>query len=694
MVNNPFDAQANKIIKEYQQEIKKETGYCADPNLPKWKNVQNYILQMPVAQLTLINNKAYHNKALKSTPPIGSKSVLGLGLKFCVKHPRPNHKIQGNLDRLKRDIRRSIIINNNKKEEEEPEEPPAPYIKLFHKPSDWNPDNSGDNNIEAALTAFERDIKRHRKRFMKATVSNLRPSQYKIIKKLQNNDNIITIEADKNLGLVVYDRDEYMKRAISEHLGNTDVYERIETNKALKMKDTTALHVRTWIQKWYRKGQLNDTEKNWLMENCNKKYTANLPRFRMTGKIHKNPDKMRPIVCCAGTLLNDVSIWLDYQLKKLLHLLPCYLKDSNHILQQLQQLGQLPPSAKLFTADASSMYTNIEFDHAIDALTYWFKGLATYEKLPADFPTEAVLEALEIVMKKNLFEWGNMYFLQKKGTAMGTSSACLWATIYYAIHEIDTLLPVWAEQLKLLKRFIDDMFGVWIPDPDSPHTPTEQWEEFKLDLPFGELTWDDIEIGNRVHFLDLWIYIDSNHRICHKTYQKSINIYQYLPPHSAHPEHQMAGIIYGLMRTYKLQNPNQSDYEEIINLLRERHIARGWDRATMNRFIREASHKLAENPPQLVEPDLTPEEPDTSGYNRSGFILHWEHHPNDIPRHLIRKLYNKHLAGILMDNLGYNQLTVAYSRPKNLRELLTKAKLYEVPGLEANTYYDNRGSFT
>ena len=47
-----------------------------------------------------------------------------------------------------------------------------------------------------------------------------------------------------------------------------------------------------------------------------------------------------------------------------------------------------------------------------------------------------------------------------------------------------------------------------------------------------------------------------------------------------------------------------------------------------------------------------------------------------------------------MDNLGYNQLTVAYSRPKNLRELLTKAKLYEVPGLEASTYYDRRGSFT
>ena len=27
-----------------------------------------------------------------------------------------------------------------------------------------------------------------------------------------------------------------------------------------------------------------------------------------------------------------------------------------------------------------------------------------------------------------------MYFLQKIGTAMGTSSACEWATLYYGVH--------------------------------------------------------------------------------------------------------------------------------------------------------------------------------------------------------------------------------------------------------------------
>ena len=77
-------------------------------------------------------------------------------------------------------------------------------------------------------------------------------------------------------------------------------------------------------------------------------------------------------------------------------------------------------------------------------------------------------------MNNNLFEWGNMYLLQKRGTAMGTSSACEWATLYYGVHETQTLLPIWERQLELLSRFIDDMFGIWTPDPEwSPETARE-----------------------------------------------------------------------------------------------------------------------------------------------------------------------------------------------------------------------------
>ncbi|KAL7523170.1 hypothetical protein ACHAXR_000053, partial [Thalassiosira sp. AJA248-18] len=170
---------------------------------------------------------------------------------------------------------------------------------------------------------------------------------------------------------------------------------------------------------------------------------------------------MRPIVCSAGTFINNLSCWLDYHLQKLKHLIPTYIKDSNQLLDIIKEQGPLPPNAKLFTADANSMYTNIDTDHALEVISEWLFEMRAADKLPPGFPLEAVIEAMELVMKNNIFSWGDLYFLQLLGTAMGTSSACMWATIYFAIHEMKKLLPKYGHRLSMFSRFIDDMFGLW-----------------------------------------------------------------------------------------------------------------------------------------------------------------------------------------------------------------------------------------
>ena len=42
---------------------------------------------------------------------------------------------------------------------------------------------------------------------------------------------------------------------------------------------------------------------------------------------------------------------------------------------------------------------------------------------------------LKIVMSCNVFQFGDMYWLQTDGTTIGTSSAGMFATLYYAFHE-------------------------------------------------------------------------------------------------------------------------------------------------------------------------------------------------------------------------------------------------------------------
>ena len=135
----------------------------------------------------------------------------------------------------------------------------------------------------------------------------------------------------------------------------------------------------------------------------------------------------------------------------------------------------------VFTADANSMYNNIDTDHAIEVISWLLDELAP--RMPLHYPITAIKEAMVIIMKNHIFEWGELYFLQLIGTAMGTSAAVMWATLYYYYHEKTVLFPKYGTQLRYYRHFIDDMFGIWRWDGNLA------WNEFCKDVDdFGILT--------------------------------------------------------------------------------------------------------------------------------------------------------------------------------------------------------------
>ena len=74
--------------------------------------------------------------------------------------------------------------------------------------------------------------------------------------------------------------------------------------------------------------------------------------------------KSRPIVACPGSLLNPLGIWIDRKLQAIAKQQESYFRNSFELHQQLCSTAY-PPNAKLFTADALSMYTNIPMNTAI-----------------------------------------------------------------------------------------------------------------------------------------------------------------------------------------------------------------------------------------------------------------------------------------------------------------------------------------
>jgi hypothetical protein len=118
-------------------------------------------------------------------------------------------------------------------------------------------------------------------------------------------------------------------------------------------------------------------------------------------------------------------------MKQLLHLITSYIHDSRALITELKHLEN-PSRTKLFTANALAMYTKMYMDTSITAIR---NLLATHrESIPVMFPTELFLTTLDIIIQNNIFTFGDDFWLQLRGAAMGTPAAppvfnnTLWST--------------------------------------------------------------------------------------------------------------------------------------------------------------------------------------------------------------------------------------------------------------------------
>jgi len=84
-----------------------------------------------------------------------------------------------------------------------------------------------------------------------------------------------------------------------------------------------------------------------------------IPIFHGLPKVHKTPIALRLVVSSSSSFLSKFSVWLDFKFKDLLLLVQSYLKNSTTVINDLKEL-YIPKGALLFTADAKSMYTNID----------------------------------------------------------------------------------------------------------------------------------------------------------------------------------------------------------------------------------------------------------------------------------------------------------------------------------------------
>jgi hypothetical protein len=468
-------------------------------------------------------NTAFHSLCTSLPIPPNFRSLLGLGLNFCVRQPFTPGPSSFDSSRFERDAYiRYIFAGDNS--------PPPPLFL----PSKWQP-ATDDIHIKYRVRIHQ-FMEQMKSLFTKKRVpSNLLPSQEYALRLLKNDLRYIIRHTDKNLGPAVLERSTYIKQALSEHLSNSLTYRRLTPTIAQGRVCAVERMLRLFVESFFP--HKHDSTRNYLLRSI--KVKDPFSHFYLLPNLHKTPWKTRPIISTCGSLLHGLGKWVNLQLQSVIAELPFVFRCSLDVRTRLEQCSPFPLNAKFFKMDAVSMYTNINTKHALAVIGDYLRH---HRHIGID--AKALIRGLTILMEHNVFCFGDVYFVQQTGTAMGTPPAPPYATLYFYIHE-RSVIPMFPE-IKAYRRLIDDGLGVWCPDSSvSPTDDAARFQSFQNAINnFGKLKWEFSERSTATEFLELDLLL-SNGYVSTRLFEKALNLYLYLPPHSAHPPGVLKGLIFG-----------------------------------------------------------------------------------------------------------------------------------------------------
>ena len=223
-------------------------------------------------------------------------------------------------------------------------------------------------------------------------------------------------------------------------------------------------------------------------------------------------------------------------------------------------------NAYLVTLDVSSLYTNIPHNDGIDACRYF---LEENNNNNHKYQIDCICNLIEVVLKNNFFQFGDKYYLQKMGTAMGSAMAPAYASLFMGKLEKEFLATcdlspdVWY-------RFLDDIFMIWTHSLDELHEFIDKINSFHPHIKF---TYNISETN--VSFLDVNVAIDNHKNLKTSVHVKPTNVHQYVYS-SCHPKPCKDSIPYSQAKRYRRIFSDDDEFKNSIHELRDLNLNRNY----------------------------------------------------------------------------------------------------------------------
>ena len=175
--------------------------------------------------------------------------------------------------------------------------------------------------------------------------------------------------------------------------------------------------------------------------------------------------------------------------------------------------------------------------------------------------------------------------------------------------------------------------------------------------------------------MDLHLTLSPTGKIETNLFEKSQNLYLYIPPGSAHPKGMIKGLIFGnTLRILRLCSKHDDAVTHLLNF-KTRLIARGYTKEFLEpHFTKALIH--AQHTISKIK-DTNKHASESNAINKVFF--HLEFHPEDPTPRAIHRLWREYVSepegstplrdmrNVFNEVVNLDHLTIAYSRPPNLR---------------------------
>lgn len=558
--------------------------------------------------------------------------------------PHRNHLLR-DFNRLARRMRINYLMRNK------------PSKKMpFKLPSTWNPMSSYNTSLEDYLAETKLQLSKIKRHNVK---SNITKAEKIALKNLENNKDIVVKPLDKGRGCAIVSHQQYTQEGERQLSGFQ--YQRIDND----ITNETATLVKNAVTDLFENNHISKETFQYLLPD---NHEVETPSLYFLVKAHKpKPDDSafagRPIVSGCNSPTKYISEFIDYFLLPIVQRQPTYLKDSSHLIRILDDL-HLDPDVKLVTCDVTSLYTNIPQDECIDLVCQCLENT----KLKYDIakpPTFKMRILLELILKRNCFEFNGNFYKQTTGVSMGNNASPELSDI--ALHALEKRFLEFDANILFYYRYRDDIFMGYRSSDENLETlirfmnNAHQTLKFTFEVSNHQVTFLDLEIYKGARFLESGV-------LDHRVHTKATDTFQYLSYDSAHPRSVFRGLIKGETIRYARCSTNQQEFLDKVSFFSSKLENRGYNKHSIKKITNGVNHDLryrylysskppTKNIPLVFVTHYAPQIHTTD--LKSAFQKHW-HFIEDQPT--LVKLFPE-------------PPILAFKRAKNIRDMIVKSKL-------------------